>query len=148
MAGLKIANFNPAGMTPLLDDVTGIDFGDTIRGQHSTNVVAIRPAAHGITLTALALFLENTSGVDHSEFGRFKSSTPITGIEPGSDYLSDYFIPITGISDASQIGEYSDYGIVFNATTPEYAWLDAEAGTSETMMGDSTVNFRFVFEYD
>jgi hypothetical protein len=147
MAGLKISSYNPVDMTLLSADATGIDFGEVIIGQHNTEAVAIKPVADGITFTALALFLESANGVDHSQFGKYKSSTAVLGITPGSDYLSDSFIPITGISDASLIGVYSDFGIVYDNTTPEYSWLDVEAGSAETAIGSSTVNFRFVFEY-
>jgi hypothetical protein len=147
MAGLKISSYNPSDMTLISADATGIDFGEVIIGQHNAEAVAILPVADGITFTALALFLENANGVDHSQFGKFKSSEAVQGILPGSDYLSDSFIPVTGISDASMIGVYSDFGIVYDSTTPEYSWLDVEAGSAEDAIGNSTVNFRFIFEY-
>jgi hypothetical protein len=146
MALIKVESYIPATMALLSADVTGVDFGDVIKGQHGPNVVAIRPVKDGITFDALALFLENANGVDHTQFGKFKSASAIPGITPGSDYLSDYFVQITGISDTSMLSAYSDYGIMYNAASPEYSWMDAEAGVSESV-GDSAVNFRFVFEY-
>jgi len=148
MAGLKIERYSPVNMSLVDADATGVDFGDAIKGQHCSNVVAIRPVAVDITFTALALFLENTNGVNHTEFGKYHSAVATPGITPGSNYLSDAFVPITGISDAAMIGMYSDYGIMFDSTDPEYAWMDAEIGTAENMLGSSTINFRFVFEYN
>jgi hypothetical protein len=147
MSGLKISSYDPVDMSLLSADATGLDFGDVVRGQYCAKAVTVRPVADGVTFTSLALFLESADGLNHTQFGKFKSNTAITGVEPGSAYLSDFFIPVTGVSDVSTIGAYSDYGVVYNGATPEYTWMDAFVDTPETVFGDSTVNFRFVFEY-
>jgi hypothetical protein len=138
-------------MSRVSSDVTGVDFGDIIKGKPSGNTVVIKPVYDGMSFTELALFLEDTEGLNHTQFGKFKSDIAITGITPGSDYLSDFFMPITGISDISMLSVYSDFGLVFQldgrGCPYEYAWMDAETDVSETQMGDTTVNFRFVFEY-
>ena len=82
-----------------------------------------------------------------TKFGKFKSGTPITGIAPGSNYLSDFFMVVPGISDVSQINVYSDQGLVLNAASPEYVWIDSEVGTTETHYGASNINLRFVFDF-
>jgi hypothetical protein len=133
-------------MALLSSDATGVDFGDAFIGQHS-NVVAIRPVGTIENFTSLAMFLEDNDGLGHTLFGKYKNANAIEGITPGSDYLSDFFIPVPGVSDASTIGIYSDFGLVFDPSNPEYAWMDAEAGADETV-GSGSVNFRFVFEYN
>ena len=144
---MKIESYNPTDMTMLSADVTGVDFGVTIKGQHSTNVIVVRPVATSETLTELALFLEDNDGLDHTQFGKYKSSVATPGITPGSNYLSDYFIPVPGVSDTSMLTTLSDFGLVYTPSSPEYTWVDAEAGVSETEIGSSSVNLRFVFEY-
>jgi len=145
---MRIETYNPTDMSVLESDATGIDFGVAIKGQHS-NVVAVRPIKTDETnFVALALFLENNAGLDHTQFGKFKSSSAIQDVTAGSDYLSDYFVQVTGISDTSMISTFSGFGLLYDAVNPEYTWVDAEAGLSETTLGDSNVNFRFVFEYN
>jgi hypothetical protein len=144
---MRIETYLPSDMSLLSADATGVDFGEAFIGQHS-NVVAIRPfVTTEVSFESLALFLEDSGGLGHTQFGKYKNGSPIQGITPGSDYLSDFFIPVPGVSDASLIGVYSDFGLVFEGSSPEYAWIDAEAGPSETA-GSASVNFRFVFEYN
>jgi hypothetical protein len=150
---MRVETYNPTTMSLVSSDVTGVDFGDIIRGKPSGNAVVIKPVATiESSFVELAMFLENSDGLNHTQFGKFKSDAAITGITPGSDYLSDFFMPITGISDVSMLSVYSDFGLLFNldggGLPYEYAWMDADADVSETSLGSSTVNFRFVFEYN
>jgi hypothetical protein len=146
---MKIYKYDPEDMSEISSDATGVDFGDVIKGHHAPNVVAIKTYAYPEDhFTSLAMFLESNGGLDHTVFGKYKSSTAITGIEPGDDYLSDYFVGVSGISDPSQVAEYSDYGLILDAADPEYVWIDAEPGTNEVVYGSKSVNFRFIFEYE
>ena len=145
---MRVESYDPTDMSLLLSDTPSVDFGNVIRGNHNDEAIAIRPAATVETFVQLALFLEDNAGLDHTQFGKFMWPTPIQGITPGSDYMSDYFVEVEGISDFSQIAQYSDYGLVFNAASPEYAWMDAEVGRTETALGAAAVNFRFIFEYN
>lgn len=147
MATIKIESYNPVDMQKLADDVTGIDFGSVVRGNHNSTAVVIKPVADGGTFDQLALFLEDDGGLNHCQFGKYASSSPITGIEPGDNRLSDYFVEASGVSDVSEIPGLSDDGIVLTAGAPEYVWIDVEAGIGETNLGAQGVNFRFVFEY-
>lgn len=129
-------------------DVTGVDLGDVLRGSHNETAVVVKPVADvGENITLLAMFLEDNNGLTHTQFGKFKSATAIQGITPGSDYLSDYFVETPGIEDVTGIYAFSDNGLVLDASTPEYVWLDAEAGTTESS-GATNINYRFVFEYN
>lgn len=144
---MRIETYNPETMVLISSDDTSVDFGTVSRGHHNSQTVVIRPQAVSETISQLALFLENNDGLNHTVFGRYKSVTPTTGIEPGDSRLSDYLVQVPGVSDFSRWSELSDYGLGLNATAPEYVWLDAEAGSSETNLGDATINLRFVFEY-
>jgi len=145
---MKVEQYNPSDMQLLDSDVTGVDFGNVVKGNHNDEAIVVKPVADmGMDFQILAMFLEDNAGLDHSQFGKYQNSTGVTGVTPGSNYLSDYFVETPGISDAADIGSVSDNGILFNAGAPEFAWLDVEVGSSETVLGQSSVNYRFVFEY-
>lgn len=145
---MRVDQYNPVNMTLLASDITGVDFGSVVKGNHNSSAIVIKPVAEGSeTITQLALFLEDNAGMNNTQFGKFKNAAPTPGIAAGSAYLSDYFQEVEDISDVSQIPAYSDYGLVFNASSPEYAWIDAEVGDTETTLGQQAVNFRFIFEY-
>lgn len=145
---MRIESYNPQTMVMLESDTSSVDFGTVARGHHNSTAVSVRPVAGGgETLSRLALFLEDNASLNNTQFGKFKNATKILGIEPGDDYLSDYFIPTPGVSDFENYGELSDYGLPMDPDSPEYVWMDAEASTLESNLGDKTVNFRFVFEY-
>lgn len=144
---MRVETYDPVTMTLLESDASTVDFGAVARGHFNSQAVVIRPAAVSETFTQLALFLESNGGLDHTKFGKFKSSSPILGIEPDDDELSDFFTQASGVSDFENYGEISDYGLGLDPVTPEYIWMDAEAGTSETNLGATTINLRFVFEY-
>jgi len=144
---MKISSYNPTTMDLLLSDTTTVDFGNSVRGTHAPNVVVIKPVAETETITTLAMFLEDNADLNHTSFERFSSSTAITGIEPGDPRFSNFFILAAGISDVSQIPEYSDYGLMLTPSDPEYVWMDALVGSNESTYGASAINYRFLFEY-
>ncbi|MBD3261252.1 MAG: hypothetical protein GF334_06140 [Candidatus Altiarchaeales archaeon] len=145
---MKVETYNPSNMQLISGDVSGVDFGTVVRGNHNGTAVVILPKAEGgETLSALALFLENNGGLNHSQFGKYKSSTATQGITPGSNYLSDYFVEARGVSDLTNLSALSDRGLVLTASSPEYIWMDVEVGNSESSLGEESVNFRFIFEY-
>lgn len=141
---MKVNQYDPHDQTETLD-VSSVDFGTVIKGKHNDEAIVLQPDWEAETPISLAMFLESDDGLSHSQFGKFKSSSFISDVLPGSSYLSDHFVPITGIQ-TSDISTYSDFGLVLNAATPEYVWVDAEAGFSETA-GSASINLRFVFEY-
>jgi len=145
---MRIEQYNPSDMQVIANDITGVDFGEVVKGNHAPNVIAIRPILEiGDTFTSLSVFLEDNGALDHTQFGKFKSTTAIADITAGSDYLSDYFIEEEGISDASQVPGASGDGFILDEGTPEYLWIDAGVGENEVTFGDLSVNFRFIFEY-
>jgi hypothetical protein len=132
-------------MALISDDITGVDFGNLILGSFCQNAVVIKPVAETEDLTLLGLYLEDRDGLDHTRFGLYKSQTSYTGILPGDSRLNTYLVEAPGVSDYSQ---FSSSRISYNVDDPEFTWLDAKAGTNETVFGDSVINFRFVFEYN
>jgi len=144
---MRVERYNPSTMVRLSSDETSVDFGTVTRGQHNSQTVVLKPVAEAETFTKLALFLESNGGLNHTNFGNFKSADSIPGIEPGDARLSDFFVQASGVSDFAAYAEISDWGVDFDPDTPEYVWLDAEAGTSERNLGGTTINLRFLFEY-
>lgn len=141
---MKISRYNPSTMALISNDITGLDFGDMTLGNFCQSAMVIRPVAETEDLILLGLYLEDRANLEHTRFGLYKSQTPITGIDPGNELINTYLMEAPGVSDYSQ---YSDYRISYDVDNPEYTWLDAKAGTNETVFGDSSINFRFVFEY-
>lgn len=144
---MKIEQYNPSTMATTATDITGVDFGNVVKGNYADDVIVVKPVAETETLTALALFLEDNAGLDHTRFGKYANSSGIPGIQPGDDRLSDAFVEVNGISDMTQAAVYSDNGLILNASSPEFTWIDAQVGQNETVYGSKQVNFRFVFEY-
>jgi hypothetical protein len=142
---MKISRYNPITMALISDDVTGVDFGNMTLGNFCTSTVVIKPVAETEDLTLLGLYLEDRGGLDHTRFGLYKSHTGTAGILPGDSRLNTYLMEAAGVSDYSQ---FSDYRVSYDVANPEFTWLDAKAGTNETVFGASSLNFRFVFEYN
>jgi hypothetical protein len=142
---MKISRYNPATMALISDDITGIDFGDLTLGSFCQNAIVIKPVADTEDITLLGLYLEDRADLEHTRFGLYKSQTGHTGIAPGDSRLNTYLVEAPGVSDYSQ---FSGSRITYDVGDPEYTWLDAKAGTNETVFGDSVINFRFVFEYN
>lgn len=140
--------YNPIDMSLVGSDISRVDFGGVVKGQHNSSPVVLKPILEpGASMSRLALYLENSGGLGHSQFGKYKNQEAITGLMPGSDQLSDHFTVQEGISDFINFESTSDYGIVLNPEVPEYLWLDVQAGNSENR-GVAQVNFRFIFEYN
>jgi hypothetical protein len=142
---MKISRYNPITMALISDDVTGVDFGNLTLGNFCTNTIVIKPVAESEDLTLLGLYLEDRAGLEHTRFGLYKSQTSVTGVMPGDNRINTYLIEAPGVSDYTQ---YSDNRVSYDVDNPEYTWLDAKAGTNETVFGASSLNFRFVFEYN
>lgn len=142
-----INTYNPQDMSLTSSGVTGVDFGDILKGQHNSQPIVIKPEIElGESFTQLAFYLEAVNGLSHSQFGKYKSSEATIGVLSGSAYLSDHFTVQEGISDFYNFENTSDTGLVLDSGNPEYIWLDAQAGSGE-ISGSNQVNFRFVFEY-
>jgi len=146
---MKITTYNPTTGSPLVDDATGVDFGKTIQGNHTSTPIVIKPVVTTETnFTHLALFLESRGSFTNSLFGKYKNATFIPGIAAGSSALSDNFIQRSGVSDfyAPDAALATD-GLVLNPSAPEYVWLDAQVGYIQAV-GSGTINYRFVFDYE
>jgi len=131
-------------MALISEDITGVDFGDLTLGNFCTNTMVIKPVPETEILIDLGFYLEDRASLEHTRFGLYKSQTAITGISPGDSRINTYLMEAPGVSDYSQ---YSDYRVTMDITNPEYTWLDVKAGINEIVLGDATINYRFVFDY-
>jgi hypothetical protein len=91
----------------------------------------------------MKLFLQNNGGFNSSNFGHFLSTPFITGIQAGSNYLSDNFIvnstpSVTGVNGVPVE--------VVSGNISKYIWLDVQVGALETG-SSSTINYRFSYDF-
>ena len=146
---MKLNSYNPVDGSLLTSDTTSVDFGSVIQGYHNTTAVVVQPYddTESLTISNLAMFLEDRGSFASCAFGKFSSGSLITGIEPGDNYLSDNFTAINGVSDFTNYSGTSDLGLVLNTECTDYVWLDVEIGTSQSAISGGTINYRVVFEY-
>jgi len=138
---MKVQTYNPNTLLLDQDSVTGVDFGTVFQGNHCEEVVIVRPqTTTEANFLQLKMFLQDQGGFTQTEFGHYQNEVLTGGITPGSPYLSDNFALTTN-------PQITGDGVDFNASNPEYLWLDAETGDREKGSSD-TVNYRFVFEYN
>ena len=142
---MKISTYNSVDMSVISTEATGVDFGDGVLGGFCQNAVVFKPVPETEVLTSLSLYLESNANLDHTRFGLYKSQSSVTGIEPGNALLNTYLVESPGVSDLTM---FSDNGISYDTTDPEFTWIDAKIGLTETTFGATNVNFRFVFEYN
>ena len=142
---MRISRYNPVNMSLISGDITRIDFGSIRLGTFCNQTVVIKPVAESENLTSIGLYMEDRGNLNHTRFGVYKSHTATQGIAPGDARLNSFFNEAPGVSDYNQ---YTGYRITLDPNDPEYTWLDAKPGMNETTFGASTLNFRFVFEYN
>ena len=142
---MKIYTYDATDMSVISTDATGVAFGDGVLGGFCQNAVVFKAVPETEVLTALSLYLEDRADLDHTRFGLYKSQTATTGIAPGNALLNTYLVESPGVSDMSM---FSDNQVSYDITDPEYTWVDAKIGLTETNFGDTAINFRFIFEYN
>jgi hypothetical protein len=142
---MKISTYNATDMSLISSDATGVNFGDGVLGGFCKNAVVFKAVPETEILTSLSLYLEDRADLDHTRFGLYKSQTATTGIQPGNSLLNTYLVESPGVSDQTM---FSDNSVDYDTTDPEYTWIDARIGMTETNFGETSVNFRFVFEYN
>lgn len=143
---MKVSAYNPQNGTLIADAISGISFGNVRQGQHSTPVL-IRPGRTVETnFTEMKLFLQNDGGLSASQFGYYVSDEFLTGIDY-TNHLTGALTLATGVTGTGYTGVTGvSIGIV-GGNPVDYVWLDAEVGVSETG-ATSTINYRFVFEFN
>lgn len=141
---MKVNRYNPLDMSLISEDVSTIDFGNINKGFFCKEPIVVRLVPDNEVLTELAFYLENRGGLNHTRFGLYKSSFPVTGIPVDDSRINTFLEEAPGVSDVVQ---YSDRRISLNVDNPEYIWLNAFVGYTETNVGAQGINYRFVFEY-
>lgn len=143
MSITRVDRYDPTTMALAESDISSIDFGGVIRGQHCAETVVVKPVTAG-TITQLALFLESAGGLTNAAFGYLASQEQFSGIQPGSSEMSDHFTETPGVSDFS----FLENGVSLDPDSPEFTWLDLQIGVSTTIGENTGINYRFVFEYN
>lgn len=142
MSITRIDRYNPTNMGLAETNISQVDFGGVIRGNHCSVPVTILPITAG-TVTQLAMFLENDGGLSNAQFGYLASKTKFSGISAGGSQMSDHFTETNNVSDFSYISN----GVSLDPDDPEYVWLDVQIGSGASIGVNTSINYRFVFEY-
>lgn len=141
---MKVNRYNPVNMNLISEDVTSIDFGNVNKGTFCKEPIVVKLVADEEIFTDLAFYLENRGGLNHTRFGLYKSSFPVTGILSNDSRINIFLREAPGVSDNIQ---YSDRKVSLDINNPEYIWLNVFVGDTETNVGIQDINYRFVFEY-
>ena len=143
---MRIDRYNPTDMSLAASDITGVDFGATVRGGYPVAPVVIKPVSTIEDFSKLFFFLEDDAGLTSTTFRVLKSSAAITGIGQGSAFLTGELNELPGIVDFSTYSEITGDGVILDNDLPEYIWTDVKLGTAETV-GSGNINYRFIYEY-
>jgi hypothetical protein len=148
---MKIGAYSPRTGNLLADDITGINFGNVHKGEHSVLPVLIRPEKEDEDISGLELFLQNNGGFDQTQYGYFTHSDfvlveswdPTTSGDTGYSFISDHFTevpdPYEGATGGVHLNMNQDgFG--------DFVWLDVNPSLLETG-GTTSINYRFIFEY-
>lgn len=145
---MEIKAYNPKNGDLLANDISGIDFGEIIQGEHSSVPVLIRPIMSDDNVSNIRLLLASNGGFDDAHYGYLLSDqfTPDVesyngDVKDGVHYISDHFEnPSTAVSDAIQVGLDSE-GV------GDFIWLDVQPGEAD--IGRSkNLTYRFIFDYN
>lgn len=140
---MRIRAYSPQTGNLLSESITGINYGNVRQGQHCFTPVLIQPVKTAEDeFDAMILYLQNNAGYNQSEFGYRVASDLTTGVQSyvsgaTGPVISDHF---TLVSDATGPGGVS-------VSPNDYVWLDVQVGATEAG-STSSVNYRFVFEYN
>lgn len=143
---MKIRAYSPKTGNLIAEDITGINFGNILQGEHSSMPVLIRPVLEDEDASSLSLYLENNGGFNNTSYGYLVSEEFIPNVksfkgsvEPGYNYISDHFSNPSTVSDSIEIG-------ISNEGVGDFIWLDLQPGAAESGITSSLV-YRFLFEY-
>ena len=140
---MKISAYSPKTGNLLAEDISGINFGNVLQGEHSSMPVLIRPVLEEEEATSLSLYLANNGGFSNTEYGYFVSDQFVPGVKSyegatgvGSVFISDHFNNPSASSDSIEIG-LNEEGV------GDYIWFDVQPGAIESGSTDSLV-YRFL----
>jgi hypothetical protein len=147
---MKIGAYSPRTGNLLSEDITGINFGNVHKGEHSVLPILIRPERDAEIISGLEMYLQNNGGFNQTEYGYFVFSgfVPVeswdshTSGDTGVYFISDHFVEVPNPPDMSN-------GVQININHDghgDYVWLDVNPSLLETG-GTSSINYRFIFEY-
>ena len=120
----------------LIGQISILDFGDLIQGQHCSKPIVARAIANNETITNFKMFLQNI-GLAGSSFGYYKNASFIR-IEAGDSR----FTLLTLVPNPIHTSPGS-ISLTFTAGKSEYLWLDVQV----TQVGNTDANFRIFFDH-
>jgi hypothetical protein len=147
---MKIGAYSPRTGNLLSEDITGINFGNVRKGEHSVLPICVRPELEQEDVTGLEMYLQNNGGFDYTQFGylvhssfvQVQSYEPSMTGETGTYFISDHFQEVPNPPDITGGVPLNINGSGFS----DFVWLDVNPGLLETG-GSSNINYRFIFEY-
>jgi hypothetical protein len=143
---MKIRAYSPKTGNLIAEDISGINFGNILQGEHSSSPVLIRPVLEDEEADSLNLYLANNGGFSSTEYGYFVSDQFVPNVksyqgtpEEGYVYISDHFNNPSTVSDALEVN-------LDGEGVGDYVWFDVQPGAIESGSTNSLV-YRFLFEY-
>lgn len=143
---MKIRAYSPKTGNIIAEDISGINFGNILQGEHSSSPVLIRPVLDEEQAVSLTLYLANNGGFSNTEYGYFTSDQFVPNVksyngftDEGYTYISDHFQNPSSVSDAIEVG-------IDGNGVGDYLWFDVQPGAIESGSTNSLV-YRFLFEY-
>jgi len=143
---MKIRAYSPKTGNLIAEDITGINFGNILQGEHSSLPVVIRPVLESEEIYSLSLYLANNGGFSNTNYGYLISDEFVPEVKSyngdevvGEVYISDHFVNPSQVSDSLEVG-------LTGEGVGDYIWLDVQPGAIETGSTNSLV-YRFLFEF-
>jgi hypothetical protein len=133
---MKVQRYNPVNMSLLEDSAEQLDFGTVYQGHLCEELQVIRPVKTTESeITDLQMFLNSKGAYTNSTFGFGVTGLPVSGLLPGSNFLTGVFTP-----GASGVGP----GV--SIQDEDFVYLNVLAGANEKGNYPG-VNYSLVFDY-
>jgi hypothetical protein len=143
---VKIQTYSPANGALLSAEVAALYFGTVVAGMHCVTPILIKVEGDvAKNYTAMKLFLQNNGGLKDSNFGYLSAVEFSAGIT--SSAITEHFEEARGAVDVNYAATPGLSITLVDGQPVDFIWLDIEVGLSEKG-STSSINYRFVFEYN
>lgn len=144
---MKIKVYNPSNGNLVSDGPPGISFGNTRAGHHCDTPVLLKPfKTTENNFLEMKLFLQNNGGMNGTQFGYFTSDQFSSGINY-TNVLTGHFSLATGVTGLAFTGVSGVPISLVGGQPADFIWLDLNPSAYE-IGATSTINYRFVFDYN